>query len=136
MENDLSILTERQREVYLLRQQGMTCKYIGEELHLSVSAVSLHLRNAQRRFRQYQAFQEEKKRDGQTVAFSISRIELALIIEGLVLLGGKMHREIGGRNIRSDWQGRMPYRALAADALLTRAQLALYGKVIHTGILE
>lgn len=51
MDQNLSILTERQRQVYLLRQQNLTFVQIGAQLGTSASSASKTYRTAYRRLR-------------------------------------------------------------------------------------
>ena len=48
---EVSCLTERQREVYELREQGLTYKAIADQLGINVSGARQHYINAERRFR-------------------------------------------------------------------------------------
>jgi predicted transcriptional regulator len=40
MEDELEILTEKQKKIYLLRSKGVPLKRIAEEMGITVSAVS------------------------------------------------------------------------------------------------
>lgn len=57
-------------------------------------------------------------------------------MEGLGLLQKDMLNRIGGRNVRSDWKGRLPYEAQILSDVYRKAQAALYGKAIISGITE
>lgn len=58
-ERDLSILTERQREVCIRKESGMETRQIAEELGITPNMVRQHLNHAERRFRE---FDREKRR--------------------------------------------------------------------------
>ncbi|MDO4269424.1 MAG: sigma factor-like helix-turn-helix DNA-binding protein [Eubacteriales bacterium] len=51
MEKDLSTLTERQKTAYLLREQGLTLKQIGEKMGVSKNAAWEHVHAAGKRLR-------------------------------------------------------------------------------------
>lgn len=56
MEDFFRFFTERQKEVYKLREQKMTFAQIGNTLGISSNAARQHYQNALRRIREYEAY--------------------------------------------------------------------------------
>ena len=78
MEQDLTILTERQRQVYLLRAQKLTFAEIGTQLGVSAAAAGSAYRAACRRLRTQAILLETPPAEekSQPVAFPLNRSEL------------------------------------------------------------
>ena len=136
MVEELSILTEKQKRAYSLRQKRMTYKKIGEAMGISTNAATAHVKAAERRFREYQLYHDKQKSHDRPVELPRTYGELELVMEGLGLLQKDMLNRIGGRNVRSDWKGRLPYEAQILSDVYRKAQAALYGKAIISGITE
>ena len=133
---DVSVLTERQRMAYTLRRQGLTYAKVGEAMGISTNAATAHVKAAERRFREYQLYHDKQKSNDRPVELPLTYGELELVMEGLGLLQKDMLNRIGGRNVRSDWKGRLPYEAQILSDVYRKAQAALYGKAIISGITE
>lgn len=71
-----AILTAKQKEVYLLRMEGMTFAEIGRKLGKSVNAVRENYRGVERRTREYTAYQRAETRNNEVVDFPMTRGEL------------------------------------------------------------
>lgn len=136
MVEELSILTEKQKRAYSLRQKGMTYQKIGEAMGISTPAATAHVKGAERRFREYKSYHDEQKSNDRPAPISLTYGELKLVVEGLGLLQKDMLRKVGGWNVHSDWKGRLPYEAQVLSDVYRRAQTALYGKVMMGGIAE
>lgn len=131
MEQDLSILTERQKTAFLLRQQGLTYEKIGRQMGISPAAAGRNVKLAERRFREYQRYHDGRLRNTVPVEFPLTRGELRRILEGLEILDADLANKAGAWNIRVDWMGRLPYEAQLVGDLMERAQMALYGRVLR-----
>ena len=83
MEDFFRFFTERQKEVYKLREQKMTFVQIGNTLGISQNAARQHYQNALRRIREYEAYNRMVEHNNQPVDFPITRGELKLIYMGL-----------------------------------------------------
>ena len=83
MEDFFRFFTERQKEVYRLREQKMTFVQIGNTLGISQNAARQHYQNALRRIREYEAYNRMIEHNNQPVDFPITRGELKLIYMGL-----------------------------------------------------
>lgn len=123
MEQDLTILTERQRQVYLLRAQKLTFAEIGTRLGVSAAAAGSAYRAACRLRTQAILLEtppaEEKS---QPVAFPLNRSELEAVVSALLLLQRDMRRRAGtGMRLRDP----LPPKAARVADLLHRAQTAL-----------
>ena len=120
------ILTEKQKEVYLLRMEGMPFTEISRKLGKSVSAVRENYRGVERRTREYAAYQRAEARNNEVVDFPMTRGELKAVCDGLRKL-----QEDATRNIRpssqKDWRDRLPYSALVVKQLLERTEKEIYG---------
>ena len=67
-----AILTAKQKEVYLLRMEGMTFAEIGRKLGKSVNAVRENYRGVERRTREYTAYQRAETRNNEVVDFPMT----------------------------------------------------------------
>ena len=124
MEQDLTILTERQRQVYLLRAQKLTFAEIGTQLGVSAAAAGSAYRAACRRLRTQAILLETPPAEekSQSVAFPLNRSELEAVVSALLLLQRDMRRRAGtGMRLRDP----LPPRLARVTALLHRAQHAL-----------
>ncbi|MFQ6840338.1 MAG: hypothetical protein ACLRSJ_00465 [Agathobaculum sp.] len=116
MDQNLSILTERQRQVYLLRQQGA-------RLGTSAASAGKTYHTAYRRLRDAAILLEAPPRtDARPVDFPLTRGELEAIAGALSLLNREMCRKAGLSAAPSD---PLPPRIAQVSALLHRARQAL-----------
>lgn len=129
-ERDMSILTDRQRTAYLLRLQKMTYKKIGERMGITPNAVSELIHHAERRFREYDRYNDARQRNNVIVDFPMTRGELLFTLSALRLLEAELEKGIQYRP-SSDWAGRLPYEHSVVRSLEERLQLTLYGRNIH-----
>ena len=86
MEDELEILTEKQKKIYLLRSKGVPLKRIAEEMGITVSAVSRYFHIAIKKLDKYRDYQEQQKKNDIPVEILLTKRELLLIAEGLTLL--------------------------------------------------
>ena len=124
-EEKMSILTERQREAYLLRIEGMTYARIGRELNISTSAATQLVHHAERRFREYDRYMDARERNTIPVDFPITRGELLLALSGLYLLESEEELECN-RITSQDWRARLSYKHKRIEDLIERIELAVY----------
>lgn len=89
----LSVLSEQQLSVYLLRQDGMSPRQIGEELDISESTVRKNLHRAEQKLEEYKAYLQEVEFDEEKVDFPLTYRELKLFEQGLRLLEEKVTQE-------------------------------------------
>ena len=123
MEQNLSILTPRQRQVYLLRQQNLTFQQIGAQLGMSAATAGSTYRAARRRLRDAAILREApSEQDMRPVDFPLNRDELEAITGALLLLQREMCRKAG---LSSAPHSPLPPRLARVTALLHRAQHAL-----------
>lgn len=116
MDQNLSILTERQRQVYLLRQQGA-------RLGTSAASAGKTYHTAYRRLRDAAILLEAPPRtDARPVDFPLTRGELEAIAGALSLLNREMCRKAGLSAAPTD---PLPPRIAQVSALLHRARQAL-----------
>lgn len=127
---DLSILTDRQRTAYLFRRQKMTYKKIGEEMGITTNAASELVRHAERRFREYDRYNDAKLRNNVLVDFPMTRGELIFVLSALRLLETDLQKGVLVQP-KSDWVGRLPYAYNLVKALDERLQITLYGKKLY-----
>ncbi len=124
MESNLSILSEKQKEVYLLREKNMSFAKISEKLGISETAVRGRYTNAIRRIKEYEHYNKVKERNTIQVAFPITRGELLLIYEGLRLLTKSKPYAVS-KNVLTDIEGRKSYKRTLIDNLIERAEEAI-----------
>ena len=123
----LSILTARQREVWLLYKQGKKKSKIAEELGISCGAVSGHIYSAERRLREYDHYYAVEERNEESVDLPLTRGEVKIIIEALSLYERELEHDTVHR-AGSDWIGKLPFETKLVADLYDRAQTAIYGK--------
>lgn len=112
--------TERQKEVYKLREQKMTFVQIGNTLGISQNAARQHYLNALRRIREYEAYNRMVEHNNQPVDFPITRGELKLIYMGLNELTKVKPYKVTA-NVRSNWEEQRSYERIIIDDLMDRA---------------
>ena len=125
MEDFFRFFTDRQKEVYKLREQKMTFVQIGNTLGISKNAARQHYQNALRRIREYEAYNRMIEHNNQPVDFLLTRGELKLIYIGLNQLTKiKPYRVMA--NVRSNWEEKRSYERIIIDDLIDRAFEAIY----------
>lgn len=123
------ILSEKQKRVWALHEQGLSNKAIAEQLGVSYNAVRETLKRVERRFQEYDQYHEMDERDKVTIFLPLTRGEGKVIIEALHLLSQELESKVV-HNIKSDWYGRLPYKSLVVADLLERAEISVYGQSI------
>ena len=121
----IDCLTDRQKDVYLLREKGMSGPAIARQLGITQNAVYQHLHHIERRLKQYDVYQDAKERNLEPISVSLTRGDAKLIMRALA----EYRRRIGStvvQNIKSGWLGRVPYEYQLADQLADKLRKALY----------
>lgn len=122
-DQNLSILTKRQRQVYLLRQQKLTFAQIGEQLGISAASAGTAYHAAHRRLRDAAILHDApSEHDTRPVDFPLTRGELEAIAGALFLLQREMCRKAG---LSAPPHDPLPPRIDRVSALLYRAQRTL-----------
>ena len=122
-DQNLSILTKRQRQVYLLRQQKLTFAQIGEQLGISAASAGATYHAAHRRLRDAAILHDApSEHDTRPVDFPLTRGELEAIAGALFLLQREMCRKAG---LSAPPHDPLPPRIDRVSALLYRAQRTL-----------
>lgn len=122
-DQNLSILTKRQRQVYLLRQQKLTFAQIGEQLGISAASAGTTYHAAHRRLRDAAILHDApSEHDTRPVDFPLTRGELEAIAGALFLLQREMCRKAG---LSAPPHDPLPPRIDRVSALLYRAQRTL-----------
>lgn len=134
MEKDLSILTEKQRIAYLLREQGLTYKSIGKKMGISASAAQQNVKGAEQRFYEYEKYHAQQERDKQPIDFPLTRGELNEILAAVRMLEWDLIRQ--STNFRRGWGERLTYRCQVVNALSKRIQIALCGRVVYSSLVD
>ena len=119
-EQNLGILTKRQREVYLLRQQKLTFRKIAEQLGGRPSAGRTAYQLALRRLREQQAKLLQAELEQQPADFPVTLGELDLICKGRLLLYRDTYRRVGVKP--SDGNALPPQVEQVLDLLLRAHQ--------------
>lgn len=135
MEYDLSILTDKQREVWQLRQSGLPFKEIGERLKITPNAASTHMRSAERRFRQWEKYQLEEERNNEPISLCLTRGENKLLIDALHSHERSMLKD-AHYAAHSDWKSRLPYEAGFIPGLFQKLQEAIHAEKTLDSLLE
>ena len=123
----LSVLSDRQREVWELYEQGKNRSQIAKLLGISYSVVADHIRHVERRFREYDHYCAVEERNKEPVSLSLTRGEVKIIIEALALYERELEQDIM-RRTGDDWIGKLPYESQIVADLYDKAQTVIYGK--------
>ena len=123
--NRIDCLTERQRDVYLLRERGMSGLAIARELGITQNAVYQHIHHIERRLKQYDAYQDVKERNLEPIVIPLTRGDAKLIVRALREYRRRIESTVV-QNIKSDWLGRVPYEYQLTDQLTEKVNEALY----------
>ena len=124
MEDFFRFFTERQKEVYKLREQKMTFAQIGNTLGISSNAARQHYQNALRRIREYEAYNRMVEHNNQPVDFPLTRGELKLIYMGLNELTKVKPYKVTA-NVRSNWEEQRSYERIIIDDFLSSKAVKL-----------
>ena len=108
--NRIDCLTERQRDVYLLREKGMSGPAIARQLGITQNAVYQHIHHYERRLKQFDAYQDAKERNLEPISIPLTRGDAKLIVRALA----EYRRRI---QIPAYWLGRVPYEYQLTDQL-------------------
>lgn len=135
MEKNLSILTKQQRTAYTLRMQGLTFQKIADTMGISANGARQHVRNAERRFREYDRFHAVQTKNATPVTFPLTRGDLKLMLEGLYYVKHKLEH-LTPMRVHSDWLGRLPYEHQLVEDLVRRVETAIFGHPLYEGLGE
>lgn len=128
MEYDLSILTEKQREAWKLHVMGLNYKQIAEKMGISVSAATNHIHRAERRFREWEAYNATEQKKNETVHIIFTRGEIEILLRAVSEYEHCLRKQ-AHYNIKTDWKGRLPYECRILPPLSAKMQMALYGDI-------
>ena len=127
MEKDLSFLTEKQKTVYLLKQEGKTYKAIAKELNISYNGAREHFLLAERRIRSHEKYLNSIKAESKKyIDINLNIVELKFIIGGLSDLSSKIENSIMHR---VGWMEKLPYKYIVVNSLLKRLQLTYCNEI-------
>lgn len=129
-EKRLSILSERQREVWRLHMQGKSKSQIAKELEITYNAVSEHIRHVERKFREYDQYCSAQERNEESVFLPLTRGEVKIIIQALDVYENRLEHDVVQRK-GSDWIGKLPVQSKIIADLYDKAQTAIYGKPLR-----
>lgn len=128
MEQDLSILTPLQKEVYQWKvEQKKSYKGVAEELGLSPDVARRVYLRACRRLREWKNYHLDHPENDEPVATPFTRGELEVLLGALHAFEKRLLRPI--RRNDTDPYGMLPYAGLVAGELCERIQLHLYGEI-------
>lgn len=129
MKNESEILTERQRQAWTMRQQGLTYRKIAEAMDITSSAASQLVHNAERRFREYEKDQRIEARNQEIIQIELTRGEVELLLHLLEACSSKGSYLVREESA-SDWRKRLGYESFLIPGLCEKLQTKLYGKLI------
>lgn len=130
LEGELSVLTERQRKIYLLRNKGATLSQIADTVGITQEGVRATYNRAKNRVWKYRENLAEGGAGGNSIELTLTRGELDLIIEALLLLEKDLRHRAGYIYREMDGSENCPYRIRAAKRLRNRA-LGIRSSGIH-----
>lgn len=116
---DLSILTEKQRQAYVLRQNGETFQQIAKIMNITTNAARQHCIGADRRFKEYERYNAEKEKNSMPLNLNITFGDLEFILRALEHFQRYIEGRVG-RNVKTDWMGKLPYEYMLLEKLTER----------------
>lgn len=135
MERNLEILSAKQRTAWELREKGFSFKKIAEEMGITPPAASELVHRAERRFREYEQYQNVLARNNETIDITITRGECKLLIDAVGEYERALMRSKRVANAR-DLYGDLPYEAQLLPPLYYKLQELIYGRVILQGYIR
>lgn len=121
MNDNFLFLTDKQRRVYILRNNGVTYKKIAEDMNISYSMARQHYINAERRIREYEKYNVIKERNKKELTLDLTLGELIIIINSLYIFQGKVKINILHK-INRDWIGKLPYEYYVLENLIKKVE--------------
>lgn len=128
-EGKLNALSQRQREVWLLYEQGLKKKEIADKLGISYQVVNQHIHNAERRIKEYMEYCSRQERNNEPVFLPLTRGEVKVIYKALEAYEYELEDNIP-RKGGNDWAGKLPYESKIVADLYDRVQIAIFGKIL------
>lgn len=126
---NMSVLSKRQREVWMLLEQGLKRKEIAQRLGITYGAVRAHIIHAERRFREYEQYCLEAEKNKESVFLPLTRGEVKVILAALTAYEKELERGVSYR-VDSDLVGQLPFEAKIVADLFDKAQEVIYGKLL------
>ena len=80
------ILDEKQREIFVLKQQGLTYKKIAEKVGLSASTVSLYYKRAERIVTLTEWYQHKNAEFDEPSGVTLTKGDVRVMLDALLLL--------------------------------------------------
>ncbi len=118
MENKFLLISEKQKEAYLLREQNLSFPQIAEQLGISPSAARERYRNALRGIRKCEAQAKAWERNNVPGSFPVTRGELLMIGVGLEMLTRSSY--LGSRG-----EAQKSYERVMVEQMLERVETVL-----------
>lgn len=117
---DLSVLTEKQRQAFLMKQKGLTFAQMGKEMGTTAHSARQLFMNAERRLKAHEEYVDQLAKDSEKIELPITIGELKIIIEALEML--HFQRRPWAKDNSKDWIARKQHQFLLLDGLLQRFQ--------------
>lgn len=95
---ELFFLTDRQREVYLLKQQGLSFSVIAKMRGVKPTGVRESYNGAERRIRAYEVYKERDKKNNIETQFVFTIGEAVMIVDGLNEVIHSLEHDSGNKN--------------------------------------
>ena len=125
----IDILSKRQLDVWTLYAQGESRKSIAQKVGITPGAVTQHIHNADRRFREHDKYCAAEKRNLEPANLSLTRGEVKVIMKSLKVYEDHLERGII-RRVGSDYVGKLPVETIIVSDLYEKAQIAIYGEAL------
>ena len=132
---NVEILTIKQRTAWELRKTGITFKQIALQMGITPSAASELVHKAERRFRDYERYQNAKERNNEVLQISLTRGECKLLVDAISEYERVLMRSKHVSTAR-DLYGDLPYENLLLPLLYEKLQILVYGRVITPGFIQ
>lgn len=124
---DLKILTAKQRQAYLLRQQGLSFRAIGENMGIIDSTARMHFNMAERRLREKAHDDAQNAWSETPILISTTQGQVQALLDCLDWLDGAVRRKVYRSSKNS--QDRLPYSVRVLKGFVEQLQMDLYGEV-------
>lgn len=100
-------------------QNGETFQQIAKIMNITTNAVRQHCIGADRRFKEYERYNAEKEKNSMPLNLNITFGDLEFILRALEHFQRYIEGRVG-RNIKTDWMGKLPYEYMLLEKLTER----------------
>ena len=125
--NDI-LLDEKQREIYTLKQQGLTFKKIAEKVDLSASTVSLYYKRAEHIVTLTEWYQQKSAEFYEPSDMTLTKGDVRVMLDSLILLERTLLRRKEPTPINKYQQQYLELKKESLEDLIVKALFCTVGE--------